>query len=333
MISRVNFLLTMASVFLITASTGCIDEGQKINYQYGTFPEEVINLQSINTEYDDYNMDLPRINSSLPYIFSSNRSSAGENFNLVSANIYFVFDQLNGDFEVDGEMYTGNFFSVLLNHFNDEYDQLGPYRFFNSKNGLEYFFVTSENEAGDLDLLFTEYTPPSTDGNSFIPEPVPATRLNSIADDAYISIDWDINNIYLTSDRDGDFDIYSIEIDYSTSLNQWLTGEQSVLMPVDSVNSDYNDKCPYIFDKFMIFASDKPGGLGGFDLYYSEFKDGKWNSPVNLGPEINSEFNEYRPVIGLAGNYTNYFMIFSSDRPGGEGGYDLYFTGITLEQD
>jgi hypothetical protein len=37
--------------------------------------------------------------------------------------------------------------------------------------------------------------------------------------------------------------------------------------------------------------------------------------------------------MGLAGSYTNNFMIFSSDRPGGEGGYDLYFTGITLQQD
>jgi hypothetical protein len=333
MISRINILMTVAAVLLITAGTGCIKEEQKVVYEYGTFPEEVVNLESVNTEYDDYNMDLPRINSSLPYIFSSNRTSSGENFNLVSANIYFLFNQISGEFEIDGEMYTGNFFGMLLNHFNDEYDQLGPYRFFNSRNGLEYFFVTSGNEDGNLDILFTEYTPPSGDGYSVIPEPVPATRLNSVADDAYISIDWDIKNIYLTSDRDGDFDIYTIEIDYSTGFNNWLTGEQSVLLEADSVNSDYNDKCPYIFDKYMIFASDKPGGLGGFDLYYSEFKDGKWNSPVNLGPEINSEYNEYRPVIGLAGNYTNNFMIFSSDRPGGEGGYDLYFTGITLQQD
>ena len=80
----------------------------------------------------------------------------------------------------------------------------------------------------------------------------------------------------------------------------------------------------------MVFASDMPGGSGGFDLYYSVFRNGKWSSPVNLGPEINSTANEYRPVLGIDLKYENRFLIFSSDRSGGKGGYDLYFTGISL---
>ena len=56
-------------------------------------------------------------------------------------------------------------------------------------------------------------------------------------------------------------------------------------------------------------------GLGGFDLYYSVFRNGKWSSPVNMGPEINSPANEYRPVLGIDLKFENRFLIFSSDRP------------------
>ena len=50
--------------------------------------------------------------------------------------------------------------------------------------------------------------------------------------------------------------------------------------------------------------------------------------PINLGPRINSSSDEYRPVIGFSESYTNYYLIFSSNRSGGKGGFDLYFTGI-----
>ncbi len=57
-------------------------------------------------------------------------------------------------------------------------------------------------------------------------------------------------------------------------------------------NSDsYNITTPYLSPdgKRLYFASDKPDGYGGSDLYYSEWKDNYWNNPVNLGPVINTE--------------------------------------------
>ena len=74
----------------------------------------------------------------------------------------------------------------------------------------------------------------------------------------------------------------------------------------------------------MVFTSNRPGGLGGYDLYYSVFRNGKWSSPVNLGPRINTASDEYRPIIGYDPDFTNQFMMFSSNRPGGKGGFDLY---------
>jgi hypothetical protein len=57
--------------------------------------------------------------------------------------------------------------------------------------------------------------------------------------------------------------------------------------------------------------------------------DGKWTKPVNFGPSINTSYDEYRPVIKTVTGFTNDFLIFSSNRPGGKGGFDLYYVGVT----
>ncbi|MGB3922458.1 MAG: hypothetical protein WBL00_00860, partial [Bacteroidales bacterium] len=75
----------------------------------------------------------------------------------------------------------------------------------------------------------------------------------------------------------------------------------------------------------LYFASDKPDALGGLDLYYSNWRNGYWEDPVNLGPEINTEGNETYPFISETGE-----LFFSSDGRGGLGGKDIY---VTKEKD
>ena len=80
----------------------------------------------------------------------------------------------------------------------------------------------------------------------------------------------------------------------------------------------------------LIFTSDRPGGYGGYDLYYSLLVDDTWSAPINFGPEINSEFDEYRPIlIDEEVTYSQSMMIFSSNREGGKGGFDLYYVGVS----
>jgi len=72
-------------------------------------------------------------------------------------------------------------------------------------------------------------------------------------------------------------------------------------------------------DSLLFFSSDRPGGYGGMDLYYSKLGPEGWSAPVNLGPRINSERQDAFPFCSPAGN-----LYFSSDREGGQGGLDIY---------
>lgn len=70
----------------------------------------------------------------------------------------------------------------------------------------------------------------------------------------------------------------------------------------------------------LYFVSDMPGGYGGTDIYYVDFINGEWGSPINLGPEINTEGNEMFPFIDQYGN-----MYFASDGLPGLGGLDIFY--------
>lgn len=69
----------------------------------------------------------------------------------------------------------------------------------------------------------------------------------------------------------------------------------------------------------LYFSSDMPGGFGGMDLYASEFENGRWGPPLNLGPSINTEGNEIFPYYSKDSK-----LYFSSDGHIGLGGLDIF---------
>jgi outer membrane protein OmpA-like peptidoglycan-associated protein len=99
--------------------------------------------------------------------------------------------------------------------------------------------------------------------------------------------------------------------------------EWTKIMPLRINNAYYNVTSPTLSPdgKMLFFASDKPGGFGGSDLYYSEWKGGIWNDPVNLGPQINTGGNESYPFVNYSGE-----ILFSSDGHPGLGGKDIFFS-------
>ncbi|MCU0473463.1 MAG: PKD domain-containing protein [Bacteroidales bacterium] len=88
-------------------------------------------------------------------------------------------------------------------------------------------------------------------------------------------------------------------------------------------NEWYNVTTPWLSPdgKKLYFASDKSGGYGGSDLYFSEWKGDYWGDPVNLGPVINTSGNEAYPFINSAGD-----LYFASDGHPGMGGKDIFFS-------
>jgi hypothetical protein len=72
----------------------------------------------------------------------------------------------------------------------------------------------------------------------------------------------------------------------------------------------------------IIFFSNRPGTLGGADLWSSTRQTvfETWSQPVNLGPVVNSTSNDALSYLSADG--TQLFM--TSDRPTGLGAPDLY---------
>jgi len=93
----------------------------------------------------------------------------------------------------------------------------------------------------------------------------------------------------------------------------------------ENVNSRYLETTASITPdgKTIYFASNRPGGYGGLDLYRSELQEnGIWSRPVNLGPGINTEYDEEGPVIHPGQS----MLFFSSNRPESIGGWDIFKT-------
>lgn len=70
--------------------------------------------------------------------------------------------------------------------------------------------------------------------------------------------------------------------------------------------------------KALFFASDRPGGYGGYDLYVSYRTGASWSTPENLGPAVNTLGNEITPFFDGSALY------FASDFHKGFGGFDIF---------
>ena len=88
------------------------------------------------------------------------------------------------------------------------------------------------------------------------------------------------------------------------------------------VNSTYWESFPSLsIDGYTLyFASNRRGGYGGTDIWYSTLVEGRWTEPVNMGPSVNTKGNETAPYI----HFDDKTLYFASDGHMGMGGSDLY---------
>lgn len=95
--------------------------------------------------------------------------------------------------------------------------------------------------------------------------------------------------------------------------------------PLEQVNSSSWESQPTLSadGKWLVFCSNRPGGMGGYDLWEShQMPNGSWTPPKNLGPFINTPFGEMSPYIHANGLQ----LYFASEGHPGFGGLDLFIT-------
>lgn len=91
----------------------------------------------------------------------------------------------------------------------------------------------------------------------------------------------------------------------------------------DVINSDEFESAATISadQNTLFFASDRKGGFGGKDLYMTrKLPTGQWAIPQNLGPKINTEYNEDFPYLF----YDGQSLYFASEGHNSIGGYDIF---------
>lgn len=322
-------------LILLFIAYGCWPPGLDPDRKPGKFLEDVVNLEDFNSEYDDYNSNLP-VNryGELHLIFSSKRERK-DVFNLVYMPVQMLYDdglRLSKDLDRGGLDYYASYGNAaqLIHRANGQFNVYGPrlismFRDLNSFARTDTLLLFYADDAdGNMEIKYLQ------NGTSLAPAKF--ELLNSPANDAYPTFSRAGDRIYFSSDRGGNFDIYELSIPRieaeRITVASLVNPIKYQLRKVEELSGPYNDKCPYLLNNTMVFVSDRPGGQGGEDIYYSNYENGKWSTPINAGERVNTPHNEYRPVLPSLSNFNYLLMIFSSNRPGGKGGYDLYMTGL-----
>ena len=327
-----------SSLILVFSLQGCpwVEPHYHFDYEI-IITDTPANLEGLNSVYNDYNSDLPYQGSRVGIYFSTDRNSYGSEFDIIARCFDISYHERDDVLNITIPQNAGESMMdrKLIPLITTGFDELGPFTYFEG-GGMNYLFYahngSEENEFSDFDIQFV-YTPRldwgTYNGQQRLYGPFKADPANSEFDDMYPVISDELGKFLFCSNRENDsFDIYSFDLGQGPLFHDFLSGTSPVEITKESVlSSAGNDKCPSLYGDYLVFASDREGGYGGFDLYYSKYENNAWTDPVNFGSKVNSANDEYRPVMFSFLYFS--LMVFSSDRPGGKGGFDLYCVDIS----
>lgn len=213
----------------------------------------------------------------------------------------------------------GNFSIINIGReINSEYEDYGPVL-----NGDETEIIfTSRRREDNLNENVFEDNKPYED--IFVSKKTGdgwarATNIGPVVNTPYhnsnLALSKDGNTLFIYNDDNGG-DIYYSERDAN---GQW---GPPVSLP-GIINSSFNEKSISISadERTLYFASDRPGGFGGIDIYRAVLDSrGQWSDVRNLGPRINTQYDEEGPFI----DQDNVTLYFSSKGHKGMGGHDIF---------
>jgi hypothetical protein len=308
-------------------------------------------LEGLNTAYDDFNVfavpDPLQMDALL--VFAGNAATQGDRFSIETGRLRIVQEPYSRRMgsppppEISSER-SGPFALIPASGHN----HLGPSALLPDERMVEDAYAWEQggvlgnsgvwmydsDQDGRRNLYFVDGTGQARPFFGNDPE----------ADDAYVAYDYRRHELYFSSNRSGRFQIYRYpNLHQNVRFDEWL-GDLSLaekIEPAAEFASEGNSLAPFVIENMLVFASDRPGGFGGYDLYLSRYtRDEVWSEPANMqalvpdGVLLNTPANEFRPSLlvfprgAYHGGDSHRVLLFSSDRPGGRGGYDLYLTAL-----
>jgi len=238
-------------------------------------------------------MTAPFIGHIQLFHFSSNRKSHGGDFDIVGENMFIEWSKTEGTLEIGTDPAYDDFGYLypMFDSVNTAFNELGPYAIGYRKDigNIEVLWTDLMMYASDtggnydINFIYTESRYKADTTVQEISRPEKITFLNSDANDLYpafygsdfcyhdewVAYEDNIEKILYCSDKEGDFDIYEVSFPSDTNLIDALMSDLPHETVRSSVNSDSDDKCPFANGKLLVFSSNRPGGKGGFDLYYT----------------------------------------------------------------
>ncbi len=210
-------------------------------------------------------------------------------------------------------------FSNLGDDINSEYPDYQPY--VDAEENLLVFTSKRRGNTGNKPDLDGYYTPDvyhtRFDGRSWKKARRMSTMVNSKLFDESVGLSADGNTLLLFYYND----IAIEDIYISEKKGRSFYKASSIGEKINQKSSVESSACLSPKEDYLIYSSNKDGGFGGYDLYIS-FRDmaGNWNVGKNLGPSVNSEWDEINPVLSP----DEAFLYFASTGHNSMGKFDLF---------
>ncbi|MBL4578627.1 MAG: PD40 domain-containing protein, partial [Flavobacteriales bacterium] len=209
---------------------------------------------------------------------------------------------------------------------NTKYDEYSP--LVSSDESVMVFTYKGKRSRGGLINIYGEPDPDGMYfedifgayrlGNKWLDPDGLGSRINSNYHEAVSGLSPDGLSLFVyRDDRGGDIHV-SRRI-----KNTWVRPEP---LPGEVNTKHYEGHASITVDeRILFFVSDRPGGFGGQDLYRATLlEDETWGNIINLGPDINTPYDEDAPFIHANGE----LLYFSSKGHNSMGGFDIFYTTL-----
>jgi len=196
------------------------------------------------------------------------------------------------------------------------------YRGPKSKGGKQKLKGSQNNEAENIELFFEDIFISRKINDSAWSQPQQIDNLNTMLHDAAVCLSYDGSQLFVYRNIGaGKGDLYLSNLVYNTYSKP--------VFQVGLNSSEWEGSACFIPNtNKIIFSSERKGGYGGKDLYVAEkIKENVWGNVKNLGPVINTKYDEDAPFVTTDGK----ILFFSSNNSNSLGGYDVFRSDLKNE--